>query len=226
MTTAPGSAQAGTLQGEKFPPILSESFSFPEHPSQPLCNQIAEAVLRKMHLSRCTMHPNNHGKNPHAPLPWSAMLPCTRRVLRGLPFKPRASWPPRRLRRSARRVLPAEARAASGGARRSGRRHCCGLAAEEGSRRRMAAGGVGNPGARSQRAAQITAQPAGRSGSRVCSRQLAPLLLVVEPYRVLHRGGRRRTAKPLASLSSPPSRRAESSGGWGWGMTRHLRAPH
>lgn len=147
------------------------------------------------------------------------MLPCTRRVLRGLPFKPRASWPPRRLRRSARRVLPAEAGAASGGARRSGRRHCCGLAAEEGSRRRMAAGGVGNPGARSQRAAQITAQPAGRSGSRVCSRQLAPLLLAVELYRVLHRGGRRCTAKPLASLSPPPSRRAGSSGGggrWGW----------
>jgi hypothetical protein len=137
-----------------------------------------------------------------------------------------ASWPPRRLRRSARRVLPAEARAASGGARRSGRRHCCGLAAEEGSRRRMAAGGVGNPGARSQRAAQITAQPAGGSGSRVCSSQLAPLLLAVERYRVLLRGGRRRTAKPLASLYSPPSRRAASSGGWGWGMTRDLRAPH
>lgn len=33
MTTAPGSAQAGTLQGEKFPPTLSESLSFPEHPS-------------------------------------------------------------------------------------------------------------------------------------------------------------------------------------------------
>lgn len=89
MTTAPGSAQAGTLQGEKFPPTLSESFSFPEHPSQPLCNQVAEAVLRKVHPSQCTMHPNKHAKNPHAPLPWSAMRPCTRRVLRGLPFKSR-----------------------------------------------------------------------------------------------------------------------------------------
>lgn len=149
---------------KSFPPLsLSESFSFPDHPSQPLCNQVAEAVLRKVHPSRCTMHPNKHAKNPHAPLPRSAILPCTRRVLGGLPFKPRASWPPRRLRRSARRVLPAEAGAASGGAWRSGRRHCCGLAAEEGSLRRMEAGGVGNPGARSQRAALITAQPAGRS---------------------------------------------------------------
>lgn len=87
MTTAPGSAQAGTLQGEKFPPTPSECLGFPEHPSQPPCNQVAEAVLRKVHPSRCTMHPNNHTKNHHAPLPRSAMLPCTRRVLRWSSFQ-------------------------------------------------------------------------------------------------------------------------------------------
>lgn len=119
------------------------------------------------------MHPNKHVKNPHAPLPRPAMLPCTTSVLRGLPLRPRASWPPSCLSRSARRVLPAQAGAASGGARGLALRTPPPLrvgGAEEGSQRRMAAGG-GGPGARSQRAAQITAQPAGRSGSRLCSRQ-------------------------------------------------------
>lgn len=90
----------------------------PEAPSQPLCNLVAGAVLRKVRSSRCTMQPNKHAKNPHAPLPRPAMLSCTRRVLRGLPFRSLVCWPPHRHRRSARRVLPTEAGAASGGARR------------------------------------------------------------------------------------------------------------
>lgn len=168
------------------------------------------------------MHSNKHVKNPHAPLPRPAMLPCTRRVLRGLPLWPTASWPPCCLRRSARRVLPAEAGAASKGApglalrtppplRVGGRRRGVrgGWRREEGDRER---GPSAQP--RSQRSLPGGAVLASALGS-------------------LHRywESRRCSGFPIAAAAALPShqlrclllppRRAASS----WGTTSDLRAP-
>lgn len=90
----------------------------------------------------------------------------------------------------------------------------------------MAAGG-GGPGARSQRAAQITAQPAGRSGSRVCSRQpcTATAGLGAAEGSPSRRPLQHCQAPSLAVSSSLPQSRVLLGGGGG-AMTSGLRAPH
>lgn len=208
-------AEAGTLQGEKFPPCAPPALAFPSPPRSPFAPDSLSCAPRGA-LQPVHGQSNNYVKNPHAPLPALAILSSTRRLSRGLPLLallPGVSRPPCRCRclRSARRAL-AGTGATSRGARRSGRRRrrC----------RRGVAGGGGEPGggerqreeghggARSQSAAQITAQPAGRSaGSRVCSELQPPpppLLLAAWLLPAPHHSRRRRSAKPLSLIS--PSR--------------------
>lgn len=195
---------------KSFPHALRR-FSPPEPTSQPICTQ---------QLRLCS------GRRAPAGAPGSEIItlqipthPCLRprsTALRGASpvvfltqcsaLLLRASWSSGCCRRSAHRALAgieAASRSALRSGRRSRRRRCRGFASGGGEPR----GGEQqreerDGGARSQSAAEFTAQPAGRSaGSPVCSElQPPPLMLAAWLLRAPHHSRRRRTAKPLSHL--------------------------
>lgn len=189
-------AEAGTLQGEKFPHALRRLSPARAHLAAHL-HPAAGAVLLEARFGWCTGQPNNYAKIP--------THPCFRRRSTAPPgaasvvFLSESSSPGLAGRPAAAAAVHAarspglEPRAEALGVRR-----LAGGGGEAG-RRRTAAGGGGR-GARSQSAAQITAQPAGSSaGSRVCSvLPPPPLLLAAWLLPAPHHSRRRRTAKPLS----------------------------
>lgn len=169
----------------------------------------AGAVLRTAFSCPCTRQPKKKItlKIPHAPLTQPEIHDSTRRFPRGLPLRvlpPRASWPLGRCRRRARCAL-----AGTGAASRA---EALGTPPQP----RGLAGGGGKPGggerqqeeghggARSQSAAQIIAQPAGRSADSPVGSELPlpPLLLAASLLPAPHHSDA--DAQPSPSSSSPP----------------------
>lgn len=83
-TVARDCAEAGTLQGEKFPPCAPSVLASRAHLTAHL-HPAAEAVLGQARSSRCTRQRNHHATNHHAPLPPPAIHGSTRRFSLGLP---------------------------------------------------------------------------------------------------------------------------------------------
>lgn len=198
---------------KSFPHALCRLSSPPEPASQPICTGRRELWSGWRAPAGATGSQKNHVKNPHAPLPPRAIHRSTRRFLGGLPLpelQPRASWPPSRCRCRARSALVGTRPASRGAWRLGHRRRHAGSQAEEGNREeRNGSGrrGTGGGGARSKSAAQITAQPAGRSADSPVGSELLPLpslLLAASLLPAPHHSRRRRTAKPLSLVS--PSR--------------------
>ncbi|XP_053058513.1 proline-rich protein 36-like [Acinonyx jubatus] len=160
-------AEAGTLQGEKFPPRAPPALASPSPPRSPFAPG-SWSLLPEARFSRCTRQPNNHTKIPTHPClrrRSTAPLGAASVVFRSERSSPERAGHPAAAAAAvpAARALGLEPRAEALGVRGARRRR-------RGAGRRRAAAGGGGRGASSQSEAQITAQPAGSSaGSPVCS---------------------------------------------------------
>lgn len=212
--------------------MRSAGSRLPEPTSQP-------GFLLEARSGRCTRQPDHHAKNPTHPCLHrrstapAGVFPVV--FLSGSSSPGRAGHPATAAAVPAARSPGLDPRAEALGARTQPPplRGLAGGGGEPGGGERQQEAGDG--GARSQSAAQITAQPAGLSaGSRVCSElPPPPLLLAASLLPAPHSSRRRRTAKPLSplaflSLSPPPkplAKRARGREAPASGMTGGLRAP-